>query len=444
IRLNNGASASASLISLALGAVVWAVVLWKHDDLRPETVGAALYGLGLALLLMTALRGWGITGHDIQREFERFSVVQQAGLWNMETFRDPYNACLSITILPTIIANATGLSPILVLKVLPQLIFALSPVLIYLISRKFLSGRTSVLAALLFCSFPTYFNDMPFLGRQGIAFIFLALVLYSIADRGSSRRVRRVLFVGFGAGVVVSHYATTYVLLAIVLVALLAGRILGRVATRFLGDRAELHVLTPATVAILLAITFAWSQVITDTNSQLSATISTSFTELVSGQDSGDRSNDTAYNLLGGAKVTPEQRLADYRAASLARTAAGRSTGEFLPRSQIDRVETPAVEAQVLALTGLGRQVDRVVDVARAHEILRAAAARAFQIFIFIGLLGFVLSARRRARLTLEWFVLALGSLLAVISQVLLPQVSVDYGVLRAFAQSLFVLSPFL
>jgi uncharacterized membrane protein len=47
-------------------------------------------------------------------------------------------------------------------------------------------------------------------------------------------------------------------------------------------------------------------------------------------------------------------------------------------------------------------------------------------------------------RLTSEYYALALASLVVLAFQVLIPNLSVEYGVLRAFQQSLLVLAPFL
>ena len=69
-----------------------------------------IYLLSLSLLLMTSLRGWFVTGHDIQREFRVFELASGQGVWNIESFPDAYNACLSVTILPTIIERTTGIS----------------------------------------------------------------------------------------------------------------------------------------------------------------------------------------------------------------------------------------------------------------------------------------------------------------------------------------------
>lgn len=47
-------------------------------------------------------------------------------------------------------------------------------------------------------------------------------------------------------------------------------------------------------------------------------------------------------------------------------------------------------------------------------------------------------------RVTHEFFLLAIASFIAILSQVLLPALTVEYGLLRAVQQGLFVLAPFL
>ena len=93
-----------------------------------------------------------------------------------------YNACLSVNILPTVLAQTTGLSGEVVFKVLLQLVFAIVPVLTFLYSRRFLSRRLALVAATFTLAFPTFFTDMPYLVRQEIAFFFLALLLLAATE----------------------------------------------------------------------------------------------------------------------------------------------------------------------------------------------------------------------------------------------------------------------
>ena len=63
-----------------------------------------------SLLLATSLRGWYITGHDIQAEFLAFQLTNGAQHWRWARCENAYNACLSVNILPTVLAQTTGLS----------------------------------------------------------------------------------------------------------------------------------------------------------------------------------------------------------------------------------------------------------------------------------------------------------------------------------------------
>ena len=146
------------------------------------------------LLLATSLRGWGITGHDIQAEYLSFQLTNDAQHWQMSALQNAYNACLSVNILPTVLAQTTGLSGTIVFKVLLQLVFALVPVLTYLFSRRFLTRRLALVAATFTMAFPTFFTDMPYLVRQEMAFFFLALLLLAATEPtgrapGCARRV---------------------------------------------------------------------------------------------------------------------------------------------------------------------------------------------------------------------------------------------------------------
>ena len=70
------------------------------------------------------------------------------------------------------------------------------------------------------------------------------------------------------------------------------------------------------------------------------------------------------------------------------------------------------------------------------------------QVFLLLGLVWLVLAARRGSAVTLrpgrraEVTCLVLGAVAALGLVVLVPNLSVDYGVLRAFQQTLLVVAP--
>ncbi len=105
IRLNNGASNVLTLLLLVLVAVDLFYIFKRSQQLSQSMIIFHIFCIGLSLLLMTSLRGWFITGHDVQREFFVFELAKSHWHWQVSLFRDPYNACLSITVLPTLFAS---------------------------------------------------------------------------------------------------------------------------------------------------------------------------------------------------------------------------------------------------------------------------------------------------------------------------------------------------
>jgi uncharacterized membrane protein len=84
------------------------------------------------------------------------------------------------------------------------------------------------------------------------------------------------------------------------------------------------------------------------------------------------------------------------------------------------------------------------LDPGTMNTVMRQAAAKLLQVFVLVGLLALAFGYRKRFKPTGEIVLLGVASFAVVVSQVVLPQVSADYGVLRAFQQALMILAPFL
>ena len=453
IRLNNGASGAFTICVLAVGAAAVVGLLVWRGSVRDGVICTTLYLLALGLLFMASLRGWYITGHDIQQEFHSLQLTSINGGWDISRYRDPYNACLSITILPTVIGRIAHLHDPYVFKVVFQMLFAVCPVVVYRIARRFTAVGPSVLAAVYFLSFPTFFTDMPFLARQEIAFIFLGGAYLVMTDAGQSMRWRRTWLALMSVGVVFSHYSTTYVLLGVMAVTWLAARtgVATRMITRarrsrtILRVRREPLVITWPLLVGLTVLVAVWTGPLTGTSGQLEKTALSSARGVLSGDLLSNRSSDVSYSLLAGDTEPLSQRLARYRTESLDSTAAARGAGTYYPRSVLDRYPTPALEQPGLPLTAVGRGVSGAgVSVPALNFIMRGGFARLLQVFLVIGLVGVGLGLVRWFRPTHEFFLLAAASFAVVISQILLPALTVEYGLLRSVQQGLFVLAPFL
>ena len=76
VRLNNGGGGGLTLCMLLVALVELALLVAWQDRMGPGVVPVGLYCVSLALLLMTSLRGWYITGHDVQTEYLVFELTK--------------------------------------------------------------------------------------------------------------------------------------------------------------------------------------------------------------------------------------------------------------------------------------------------------------------------------------------------------------------------------
>ena len=159
--LNNGAGDQVSVLALVWIATTVSVLILIRRQLRDPIIGAAIFFVALALLLMTSLRGWVLTGHDIQTEYRVFQLTEVHARWTFAAFPNAYNACVSLTILPTEIARTVNIDSSYVYRFFYQVLFAVCPVLAYAIFRRYAPKGISLLATVYFIGFPTFFSDMP-------------------------------------------------------------------------------------------------------------------------------------------------------------------------------------------------------------------------------------------------------------------------------------------
>jgi uncharacterized membrane protein len=453
-RLNNGAGDTLSLIGLAGVVVAFAILVFWRAAIRDTVVSIAAYLLGLSLLLSTSLRGWYVTGHDIQHEYTVFQLTKDQGVWKVGGFHDAYYACLSITILPTEIWQLVRVDDPYIFKVFFQLLFATCPVMVYLLARRYCSKLVAILGVVYFVSFPTFFTDMPFLNRQEIAFVFLGLAYLALTRRQWSAWRRRLIVIAFGLGMGLCHYSTIYVFIGTLGIAWLLERIAALLERLRRGDRGPQHntragwsdrtrIVTPVVIVSLALVAYLWGGPITQSAGGVKTTVEEALPQVFGGSGGG-YSADTSYGLFLGSGPSPQQLLNQYRAQTLSqRTSFMRGT--YLPLSEVDAAKTTLIATPNLPLTRLGSFLSQAhVPVTALNDAVRGLAAKGEQVFLVVGLAAWGFSRWRRRQFGRDFFMLSLASVIMVGAITVLPGLSVSYGLLRAFQQALFLVAPVL
>lgn len=448
--LNNGGSGYITLLALAMAALVGIFSVRWLRFVREGLLSAVVYLVSLSLLLTTSLRGWYITGHDIQQEYLVFQLTESHGHWSMGYFQDAYNACLSITILPTELGQILNIDSPYVFKLFFQLIFALSPVLAYGLARRYFNRGIATLSVAYFVGFPTFFTDMPFLNRQEIGLLFVAVGLLAATNPVWSLRRRQISLAVAGLATEVSHYSTMYVFVGTLVIGLLcsyAGRLFIKPdsagtspppATRDVrrGGRRWVPTIKGAVsiglVAAFIGIVFAWGTLATKTSG---AVLSDGEQAITSGSISLSGFNS------GG--VSPQELQDDlHQDAVQARAAA--PSGAYLPWSAASKAAAPIVNEPLTALTAIGRELNSFgVPVGTLNSLARSLVADGEELFLAVGLMRLLVTGRRQRRLVGgQFFWLAVGSTVMIVLITVLPSIATDYGVLRAFQQGLLFFAP--
>ena len=271
--VNNGGGAALAISSVLLASLIFIWVLLRSSGDVPDsdrTYKAFIYSASLSLIYAFALRSNYLSGFDIHQEFQVFRLTSANNLWEMDRLRDAYNACLSITILPTIIRNLTGIAELSIFREIYPIFLALIPLGVYTIGTRFLANKLAFSGAFLFLIQAQYFTQLPALLRQGIAFLFFTLLIDSLIRHDVPKKYGQLSVVIFGTGIVLSHYSTTYTTIAILTLAKIAITI----GELFILKTRKSTILSIWILSYLIGITFLWNVIITDTAGGLTNTFS--------------------------------------------------------------------------------------------------------------------------------------------------------------------------
>ena len=422
ILLNNGGSSVPMFASYVLAAVIAFLVAMKKLPTSSRIYIPILWILAITLLLSYAARANYLSGVDINAEYHLAHFIQAHGYWSINLYRNAYNACLSIGLLPVVLSNLTHINVATLLKIAMPLIFSSIVLAIYEISRKFLHDKKKAFyAALFFIIQPAFFTTSLLPVRQEMALLFFAgamLVTFSFEHS----LLRKVLFLVMNAGMILSHYSTAYMALGLYILVFIVSKILG------LTRRPKLQVLkldlfNGRMIILLFMMTFLWYSQITTGFSNIITFVTKSFDSIPNLLDES--------NQASGQSLT--QQLNPFSTSKAAETqyndyikSLKTSKDSITPqRSGIPNVTPPRISQSV---------IDRA-------SLLRGFVKDLGKVLVALG--GIILIARLVKRKDYNnQNVLALSAIILLGIIVALPFISINYDYNRAYQQLLIVIAP--
>lgn len=214
-----------------------------------------IFIISLSLVILLPFRSNHILGYDIHTEYYLFQIVSEQSHWSIVQ-HSTLDSCLSITLLPSIYQSMLKVDSEILFRFFYTLLFSIVPLIIYVISKKYIKEIYAFLASFFFMS-QEFFILIEMNPRTSLAILFFALAMMVLFTTELNSFKKRILFIIFMASCIVSHYTTTYLFLLILVISCI---ILAILSTKY-KIKKELNLLFPI---LLFSLMFFWYSQITE------------------------------------------------------------------------------------------------------------------------------------------------------------------------------------
>lgn len=200
---------NSNVLVYALFTLLCVLIIIAHiyrSKINSNLFPLIIYSIGLSLLLSWALKSdFIIMGADTDWEYYLYSETIENHAWR------PYTAftvdsCLSISLLPAIYQIFLNVDHVALYKILFALLFSVSPLIVYSISKKYLSGSYAFFATMIFISYYQFFTTN---NRNNIGLLFCIAFIFVLFALNSKKSTNTFLLITLFLGSILSHYTTS-------------------------------------------------------------------------------------------------------------------------------------------------------------------------------------------------------------------------------------------
>jgi uncharacterized membrane protein len=207
------------IVYIAIMILVFLVSI--SNSLFPKKIYPfTIYCISLSVLLVYMLRFPHITGDDIHTEYWYYYMTYSNSHWGHLLY-GVLDSILSISLLPAIFQSIINVeSQELLFKGLYALICSFGPLVIFSITKMYISDVYAFLASIFFISQPHFLVTVGS-PRTSLAIFFVSLLIMVLFNVQINSWKKKILVLLFLVSIVMSHYSTTYILLIIFSLAIL-------------------------------------------------------------------------------------------------------------------------------------------------------------------------------------------------------------------------------
>lgn len=451
VNLNNGGSNYLTIIMLAGIALYVLMVVLYRNKLNKNIYPFSILMISTSLILAVSLRSQYVSGWDIFQEYYVFQLTKEGFIWNMSSYPDAYNACLSINILPTALSSFLKINDQYIYKLLFQLIFGFISVGVFLFLRRFAKDITAFIASFFFISQLGFFASLPKEVRQEIALLFFALALLILFNKNINVMAKNILFLVFGFSMIVSHYTTSYITLALFIFTYLLclifrkteskkpfSKIYEKLNLKEKGSRPgkRKQYLSGILVLILIVFSFIWYAQVTK--------ISTDFVNLTQKtiQNMGKifssemRERGLSFNSQWNIFYKQEDefpRLKDYE-KDIKLEYENKQYVSLYPPEKYGDYDTKLIYSENIPPKINAGIVSNIY-------VFMEIVKKIMKVFLIVGIFYLFFFQLKKRKIDLEYVFLCLIGLLGIVAMLILPYVTLEYSLERFYQQTLIFIS---
>ncbi len=424
--LNNHGPNFLTMIMLG-GIAVYVLMLTIYRKKLDKNIWPwAILMMSISILLASSLRSWYVSGVDTNTELSILNSIIRIKFWSPEIFTGAYGSMLSLTIFPCITNSFTSIEPNFIMKFAEIFIYALVPIVIYLLFK----NENIVLAffsSFLFISTPMFVDWWPIPLRQQIAFLFYCLMILILFREDINSNLRKILFLIFGFSMIVSHYSTTYIALAILIFSYFL--ILISEKYRDYNNKKEKttlfrkeNLLTLGIILLILLFGFLWYSQMTNTSEGINHFIKNSFSNFgnLFNEDLQAPGSSFIEQFTINSKKSMPEILNDY-------------INDFEKKSSIDSSMRNNFNLNVKIPSGNNLSILSKIPIVSSMRSLFEIITK---ILFILGFIYFLFSIKS-LKFKKEKKIFILSSYILVVFIAILPLISINYDLSRTFAQIL-------
>ena len=257
MRVMNTADNNIILMFLLLLIPIYvAFVCFLNKKFPKRFYPVVIFLISVSLLLLLSLRSNHLIGRDVHSEYYFFRTTLDNLHWSVFG-HSALDACLAISLLPAIYQSILNIPSESLYKILYSLVYSVSPLIIYIISKKYVEEGYAFLASC-FYIFQWNFLWTEYNARANIAMFFFAFAMMVLFSDKIDPMKKRFLFILFMASCMVSHYSTTYIFFFV-----MAGTFIG---IEILSKKYTFKKVISFTIVILFfSMIFFWYSQVTET-----------------------------------------------------------------------------------------------------------------------------------------------------------------------------------